>query len=606
MKNAKSFAKTRLIALFSCLFAILLTGCLEIRGSKNKGSGNEFSLKQDLSIFDAITHFGLEHAKQYRLILKNESAYFSNNEKEIKLKQNSHLPMLKYKGNGFVSGVKILSSGKVVDTFRFRMPKEDTEIELIISDKEPPYYSVLNPGTTFSGGNGIDYSSANPGNKQIKDTIQRSPSLKLSAKFEAKIESTEVDINGNSKEDFLAGNLLSITGEIGNFTRIVTAVGEPNTKEGLKKDEEYTFTYNFENFGEEEISFKAYQTPEPFSFDLSIATSIGKETINLKKGESISYKIPFATNVLEYQNYKKVTKPINDIYSLIELTNPIKNGKLGIAIAKENIPYSAPSSKKVVTINYDETTYELEVHSPLGIERFFLKEGDKLPPRATLLLSEQFYDKKTLKLYSIESFLMPPRPLAISAFDIPNGRPLIPCTGYEKVVDYMENLSLVSHEPSAIRNGNGALLGREIVLKATDSLASGRIKSRLGEGDPIEVNGFIFFINLENRSEQVLNFDIAQVNTGLDKIEGAYQDGVVLKPGERQSFKFVFPSDIGENFNALTLFSFKNVNILLPIVLGLSISVEEKVAVRRYEAKLDDAIENMQLESKNVSNLGGN
>ncbi len=377
MGKVKSSPIAHWIALSPLLFFALLTGCLEIRGNKLDIAG-PLSLKQDLSLFDAVTHFGLDKSNQFRLVLKNEAAAFLNLEKEIKLKENSHLPKFSYNGKGYVTGVRILSSGKAVELYRFRMPKEDTEIELIISDKEPPYFSVLNPGTTFSGGNGIDYSSANPGNKQLKDTLQKSPNLKLNPQFEAKIENTDVDINGNSKEDFLAGSVLSIEGDTGNFTRIVTAVGEPNTIAGLKKEEQYTFTYNFENFGDDEISFKAYQTPEPFSFDLSVATSISKETITLKKGESVGYKVPFSTSVLEYQNYKKVTKDINDIYPIVELVKPIKNGKLGIAIAKENTVYSPVTSKEVVIVNHEEKSYEMAIAlEERGVVRSFEAKFDE-------------------------------------------------------------------------------------------------------------------------------------------------------------------------------------------------------------------------------------
>lgn len=286
------------------------------------------SVEQDLSMFDTIPHYDVEPHVVYTLTISGDNATFADGSKSVSIAEDSLLPNIVCTNDGeYVIGVKYVGTGKEVKDYRFRMPAENTTIEIITSNEKPPYFAELSPGT-----NGFDYNSSGDDTlwEEVAFNIEANSPFTMNAEYDIEVIKTGTDIDGNGSDDFLRGNVLEISGVAGNFARMLSSAGDFGSEEGIIAGETYTFTYNFENFGENEISFRMYQTQTTIRLgvtgDKGAATAVNAgRTITLGAGESASYNISFTADA---EN--------NNIIPVLELRSTFKKEKLGIAIAKEN------------------------------------------------------------------------------------------------------------------------------------------------------------------------------------------------------------------------------------------------------------------------------
>ena len=294
-------------------------------GVAEKPTGN---VEQDLSMFDTIPHYDVAPLVVYTLTISGDNATFADGSKSVSIAENSLLPNIVCTNDGeYVIGVKYVGTGKEVKDYRFRMPAEDTTIEIVTSSEKPPYFAELSPGT-----NGFDYNSSGDDTpwEEVKFAIEANSPFTMNAEYDIEVIKTGTDIDGNGSDDFLRGNVLEISGVAGNFARMLSSVGTSGSEEGIIAGETYTFTYNFENFGENEISFRMYQTQTTIKLgvtgDKGAATAVNAgRTITLGAGESVSYNISFTAD-----------GDNSNIIPVLELRSTFKKEKLGIAIAKEN------------------------------------------------------------------------------------------------------------------------------------------------------------------------------------------------------------------------------------------------------------------------------
>lgn len=294
-------------------------------GVAEKPTGN---VEQDLSMFDTIPHYDVAPLVVYTLTISGDNATFADGSKSVSIAEDSLLPNIVCTNDGeYVIGVKYVGTGKEVKDYRFRMPAEDTTIEIVTSSEKPPYFAELSPGTS-----GFDYNSSGDDTlwEEVAFNIEANSPFTMNAEYDIKVIKTGTDIDGNGSDDFLRGNVLEISGVAGNFARMLSSVGTSGSEEGIIAGETYTFTYNFENFGENEISFCMYQTQTTIRLgvtgDKGAATAVNAgRTITLGAGESVSYNISFTAD-----------GDNGNIIPVLELRSTFKKEKLGIAIAKEN------------------------------------------------------------------------------------------------------------------------------------------------------------------------------------------------------------------------------------------------------------------------------
>ena len=297
-------------------------------GGKDPGNKPGAIVDQDLSMFDTVKHYGMEQVKTYTLTLIGDNATFLSGGKTAKTVVGASLPEIKVKNEGeYVKDVRYVKTGKEVRDFRFRMPEEDCEIEIITTTEKPAYFAQLNVATDRNGKEGYDYQSSArlwvPW-EQMKAGLDSNSPFTMNREYSIGVDKKNVDINGNTEDDFLRGVVLRLTGVAGNAARMLTGVGELASEEGITAGQTYTFTYNFQNFGEKEISFRMYQGQTGIKLQGAVAVNAGKD-ITLKPGASASYNILF-TAVNDNTN----------IIPIIELRSDFEDTLLGIAIAKEN------------------------------------------------------------------------------------------------------------------------------------------------------------------------------------------------------------------------------------------------------------------------------
>lgn len=677
MSLKKSVRVTLILTL--ALFAVALAAC----GEPNKKPDGPINkpgavVEQDLGMFDTIPHYGIQQIKMYSLTIDGDNASFSGGVKTVSVAEKALLPEITVSNGEYIVGIKNVNTGKVIDDFRFRMPSEDTKIEVLTSAEKPAYFKELMLG------NWTDYNSAANANldwNSVAETME--PNGPFTMNFEYSIESSmkTVDVNGNSDDDYLRGVTFTLSGVAGNMARILTFAGESGSEEGIIAGQTYTFTYNFQNFGENTISFRMYQVQTSIKLgataDRPKATAVNAgKTITLAPGESASYNIAFTAG-----------GDNANIIPVIELRSVFDNEKLAIAIAKENKPLdcahdiklieaqegdcgkagniayygcdmcggmwrddagetevsmlditvkhahtsdtycyvSTPSHRKrcdvchgvitnaeehvfkyrVVkeptadelgikeevcdcgyktgkTIEYQEN-YTLTVKGENSDTVFDVKVDTGLPAGAKQLLGDKFCNADDLtEIFDKETFIMPEKNITVINFDKAVGDSLTPAEatvggGYHSQYEG-GTANLVYKKDSAVNTEDGkVILGREISMSMNNETATVRIDSQyLPDNSQISVNRRIYNVTIENRNKVAVKFDITQVNSGVNPINGVtrYND-VKLEPGQSGLFTFVFPDNVGVNSNALTVLWFKEMTLNQSVVLGIAISHRE-------------------------------
>ena len=318
--------KKRFLCVLTFMILALVTafaGCSPSDSSQSSSSGGGSNKPgtgkiQDLSRFDNIQHYGFSSKPKYTLTIDTEGASFSGGKKSVKLQENAMLPEIEYTGQGYVGGVKLAGQDKVYETYRFRMPAKDAAIEAIITDTKPELFQNLNINTAYNGSIGPDYDSAG-----VKSVESGSPFV-IDDAFKFNIKDKNADVNGNSTEDFLRGIIFEVSGSAGDFARLLTGCGDKDTEKGIIAGSTYTFTYNFENKGEKDISFKMYQLQSNIVLSGSVMVNAGKN-ITLKPGESVSYNVEFTAN-----------NSNANIMPVFQLQSEADKALIGIAVGKAN------------------------------------------------------------------------------------------------------------------------------------------------------------------------------------------------------------------------------------------------------------------------------
>ena len=629
---------------------------------------------QDLSMFDTVKHFGIEQVAMYTLTIKGDNASFTGGAKTARVAVKAGLPGITMTSEGeYIEGIKYVKTGKVVKDFRFRMPEEDCEIEVVTTTTKPPYFKQLSPGIESGGNEFFDVQSYGDFGaitwKETTGLFANTP-LTMNRAYSMKIEKKSIDVKGsNGEDDFLTGNLLRLTGVAGNGARMLTGASGTNEGDGIVNGQSYTFTYNFENFGEKQIKFRAYQVQRSVAISSAVVVNAGKD-ITLNPGESVSKKIAFTA-----------TSDNKNIIPMIEMRSDFDDALLGIAISKENSELKcthkiekveakdgdcgyagnkeyygcelcggmwsdadgqnkvgmldvmikkAHTAGKYTLVTEDEhcvecsvcrSAYLKEAHTysyvtvkeptetqnglqeemcacghktgnskefsgkhtvkivtESGEKTFSVNVDGKLPAEAKTYLGERFFDvSEPTVIYSFDEFRMPAKDMTLKKISESKGTRLTPCSGTTGPNDrFPPNapFELTYHKTSAVNDGNRAYLGEELCftpLKKTTITT----RPKSGYGESISVDNVTFYVTVENRSGRDIRFNIAQVNSGINKIDGAKEDNVTLKAGESRTFTFTFPSGVGSNDNALTLFEFLD-ETDQPIVIGYALSYEKK------------------------------
>lgn len=315
--------KRKLLVAFcaAALSACFLLGCANTGNTSGGDSGKkpEAAVNQDLSRFETIKHYGLEEVVTRKIHIITPLVTFDGGFTDLELAVGSLMPNLTYTGLGYVVGVKNLMNGKTYDFNRFRMPDEEISVQIITSTEKPLEEKVLTPGVNKNGAEKLDTSSstANVVSKIGEDSI-----FTVNTAFSATLDKRDVDIKGFSGDDLLRGSILNLTGKAGNFTRFLTGVGASGTEAGIEKGKTYIFTYNVENKGEKEVSFKLFQVQTGVNLDSAVAVNCGK-TIALKPGEHAAYKIFFTA-----------ADDNSNIIPVIQLQCEAENAKVGVAITR--------------------------------------------------------------------------------------------------------------------------------------------------------------------------------------------------------------------------------------------------------------------------------
>ena len=321
----KKMTKRNLVLNFAILlilsFIFAFAGCNptvpEDSSSSGKPNKPGEAFKQDLSRFDSVQHYGFSSNPKYVLTLATEGATFGGGKKSVKLEEKAVLPQITLSGDGYIGGVKIQGKDKVYETYRFRMPAEDTTIEAVITNEKPELFQVLDVNTAQNGSIGPDYDSAG-----VKSVESGSPFV-LDAGFSMNVKDNSADVNGNTSEDYLRGKTFEVTGGAGSFARLLTGCGAKDTEYGIAAGSTYTFIYNFENKGETPVSFKFYQLQGGIALADSSMVNAG-QTIKLEKGENKSFNLEFTAK-----------SGNNNIMPVFQLQSEAKKALIGIAIGKK-------------------------------------------------------------------------------------------------------------------------------------------------------------------------------------------------------------------------------------------------------------------------------
>lgn len=323
--------KKILCFVMAVLLAFPLAACTDDNHDSSSGSGDKKPstiVDQDLSMFDTVKHYGIEQVETYKLSIVGDNATFLSGGKTAKAVAGAQLPEIKLNNeNEYISGIRYVKTGKEIKKFRFRMPEEDCEIEVLTTSEKPAYFAQLNVATDFNGKEGYDFNSAAKlwvGWQQTESTFKADSPFTMNREYSIEIDKKNVDINGNSDEDFLSGVVLKLNGVAGNAARMLTGCGASGSEEGIVAGETYTFTYNFENFGDKEVAFRAYQGQTGVKLTGAVAVNAGKDIV-LKPGESASYKIIFTA-----------VNANTNIIPILELRSDFDDTLLGMAISKEN------------------------------------------------------------------------------------------------------------------------------------------------------------------------------------------------------------------------------------------------------------------------------
>lgn len=295
------------------------------------------TVEQDLSMFDTVMHYGIAQVETYSLTIVGENASFTGGVKTINIAEKALLPVVVVEEGEYIVGIKNVKTDKVIEDFRFRMPAEDTEIEVITSTEKPVYFKELTLGMYFdynSSGNDLDWD-------QVVNTFEPNGPFTMNTEYSIESKKQGVDVNGNTDDDYLRGSMFEISGVAGNATRILTFSGAAETDGAIKGGERYTFVYNFQNFGEHTISFRMYQAHTTVKLGVThrpkaSAVNAGRD-ITLEPGESVSYNITFTPKDDD-----------TNIIPVLELRSDFDGDKLGIAIAKKNEPLECEHDIKLV------------------------------------------------------------------------------------------------------------------------------------------------------------------------------------------------------------------------------------------------------------------
>lgn len=370
MKTQKLLAVLCAAALSACF----LLGCANTgntSGGGDSGKKPEAAVNQDLSRFETIKHYGLEEVVTHKIHIITPLVTFDGGFTDLELAVGSLMPKLNYTGLGYVVGVKNLMNGKTYDFNRFRMPDEEISVQIITSTEKPLEEKVLTPGINKNGAEKLDTSSstANIVSKIGEDSI-----FTVNTAFSAMLDKRDVDIKGSSEDDLLRGSILSLTGKAGNFTRFLTGVGAGGTEAGIEKGKTYIFTYNVENKGEKEVSFKLFQVQTGVNLDSAVAVNCGK-TITLKPGEHAAYKIIFTAS-----------DDNSNIIPVIQLQCEAEDAKVGVAITRTSgeLPAHTHALEKFAAAKLDgDLTSNVEYYGCKECGAIFSDAEGKKPLKVT-------------------------------------------------------------------------------------------------------------------------------------------------------------------------------------------------------------------------------
>ncbi len=310
-----------------------------------------------------------------------------------------------------------------------------------------------------------------------------------------------------------------------------------------------TYYITMQNQGEQALKFDIGQINQEM-VDIPEAK---RENVELQAGESISLTFTFPDNV--GTNWDALTKLI---FKDVDISKPIV---FAMAISYKE---------------YEGDIKTLTISTGTEANNFKIKTGKPLPDEAKALLGDKFYNAATLELYYRDTFVMPESDLTVKNFDTPVGVAMIPFGSSNTAsINNTSGVASTSIKNTAVRtqDGNSVLFGRELTVNAnSNSVVMRGQYPYYSDGRSISVDGIVFHITIKNEGEQTLKFDIGQINGGMTDIPEAKRENVELQAGESITLTLTFPTGVGSNSNALTKFTFKDVDTSKPIIFAMAIS----------------------------------
>ena len=342
------------------------------------------------------------------------------------------------------------------------------------------------------------------------------------------------------------GTLLTKTG-----TLAVDDIFRFKTSATIELNHKYRYTFDFENNGNEDVSFELYQlqgqllyAPEDYA--------VSKE-VTVKKGESVTAIIEITMNG---NNTNSLT-----LFRMIKATT--SDLSLGVRMTIEDLGLDETNTR-TLTIggDYDVTfaggskTAEVLVGDPMPSATAGEDTGMEVAGYYTV-------DEDGNKTYiSADTFVMPAYDQTIYPYFVGAGFTAleaagnwgggVPNTGYTDGALTQNNFS---KQLNVLVNGgeNGyPEMGKNIVCNT--SIDAG-IMLRFDTAFSVTADTFTYNFNFENNGTSKLVFDLWQVKKGVDTAGGVQAERVTLEPGESTN-RSITITYTDTNTNALTVIQF--------------------------------------------------